>query len=278
MKALRRARSSAPSTAGSVARPATELDLRTVRAPKIAEVVAARLRRQIILGEIKAGDFLPPEGVLVARMGVSRPVIREALRILESESLLRIRRGAKGGAEVHSPQVDVAARHLGLLLQSRGVTIGDVFRARIAFEPIAARLLASRASNADVEALEELLQEESLHVEQPRRFAQVAVRFYETVVRLCGNEILALLGTMLMKLNEENVNLALDEYLRRVGRDPKVIRRDLREIHQGHVRLLELVKQHRPVQAEMHWRNRLEEVLGRYLPKNADNITIDLLG
>ena len=256
---------------------ANPLDLGRVRAPKIAEVVAARLRRQIVRGEIKAGDFLPPEGVVVAQMKVSRPVLREALRILESESLLRIRRGAKGGAEIRAPQVDVAARYLGILLQSRGVTIGDVFRARIAFEPIAARLLASRASKAGIGALADLLEEEALQVEQPRRFAQTAVRFYEAVVRFCGNEILTLLGSMLMKLNEENVNLALAQYLRQFGHDPETLRRDLREIHQGHVRLLDLVRHKKAAQAEIHWRKRLEEVLARYLPKDADAITIDIL-
>jgi len=210
-------------------------------------------------------------------MKVSRPVLREALRILESESLLRIRRGAKGGAEICAPQVDVAARYLGLLLQSRGVTIGDVFRARIAFEPIAARLLASRASKADIAELADLLEEGRLHIDNPRQFAKTAVRFYESVVRLCGNEILALLGAMLMKLNEENVNLALDQYLRQFGHDPKILGRDLREIHDGHVRLLDLVRRKKAAQAEIHWRKRLEEVLARYLPRDADAITIDLL-
>ncbi|MGH7747682.1 MAG: FadR/GntR family transcriptional regulator, partial [Candidatus Dormibacteria bacterium] len=56
-----------------------------VRVPKAAELVAAKIRRQIVNGDLPAGTGLPPEAVLVSRYGVSRPTLREAFRILESE-------------------------------------------------------------------------------------------------------------------------------------------------------------------------------------------------
>lgn len=257
--------------------PSLPLDLESIRAPKMAEVVATRLRRRIVRGELKAGDFLPSEAVLVAQMGISRPVLREALRILEAEALLRIRRGAKGGAEVRAPQVDVVARYLGLLLQSRGVTVGDVFRARIAFEPLAARLLATRASRESIDILEAILDEERRHLENPRMFARTVVRFDEELVRLCGNEILAVFGGMLTRLIEQKVDLSLDEYLRRFNPDTATMRRDVREVHERHVRLLKLVKSKKPAQAEAHWRGYLEKTLARYLPEHADSIAIDVL-
>src|SRR5947207_2228594 len=96
-----------------------------VRVPKTAELVAAQLRRQIVRGELKEGDALPPEAALMEQFGVSRPTLREAFRVLESESLISIRRGSRGGARVHTPNGEVAARHAGLLLQVRGTTLGD---------------------------------------------------------------------------------------------------------------------------------------------------------
>ena len=110
-----------------------------VRVPKTAELVAAHLRRQIVRNELHEGDALPPEAVLMAQFGVSRPTLREAFRVLEAEGLISVRRGAHGGARVHTPDVDVAARYAGLVLEHRGATLGyatrqlhrDVFRTRI---------------------------------------------------------------------------------------------------------------------------------------------------
>src|SRR4051794_8165047 len=67
-----------------------------VRVPKTAELVARRIRRQIVTGELKEGDALPPESQLMADFTISRPTLREAFRILESEALITVRRGARG--------------------------------------------------------------------------------------------------------------------------------------------------------------------------------------
>ena len=100
-----------------------------VRVPKAAELVAAQLRGQIVRGVLGEGDALPPEHELMQRFGVSRPTLREALRVLEGESLLSIQRGAHGGARIHTPDGDAAARYAGLALQFRGATVADVYRA-----------------------------------------------------------------------------------------------------------------------------------------------------
>src|ERR1700680_3463946 len=61
-----------------------------IRVPKTAELVAAELRRKIVRGELAEGDALPSEAVLMAEFAVSRPTLREAFRVLESESLISI--------------------------------------------------------------------------------------------------------------------------------------------------------------------------------------------
>ena len=63
----------------------------------MADCVAAALRRMFNHGEITEGTMLPPESELMERFGVSRPTLREALRILESESLIEVQRGVRGG-------------------------------------------------------------------------------------------------------------------------------------------------------------------------------------
>src|SRR6476661_7873987 len=81
------------------------------RVPKMAELVAAQLRRKIVRGELAEGEALPAESALMAEFAVSRPTLREAFRVLESESLISIRRGARGGARVQLPNGNVAASY-----------------------------------------------------------------------------------------------------------------------------------------------------------------------
>ena len=68
-----------------------------VRLPRLAEMVAAGLRDKILSGELDDGDLLPRQEDLLAEFGVSPPSIREALRILETEGLITVKRGNVGG-------------------------------------------------------------------------------------------------------------------------------------------------------------------------------------
>src|ERR1700712_3684179 len=99
-------------------------------APRIAEVVAGELRQQIIDGELADGDFLPRQDLLVERFNVGLVSLREALRILETEGLISVRRGNRGGAVVHAPASASAAYMLGLVLQSESVYLSDLGAAR----------------------------------------------------------------------------------------------------------------------------------------------------
>jgi hypothetical protein len=101
-----------------------------VHLPKMADIVAADLRRQIIAGELEEGDPLPPEDQLMQHAGVARTTVRGALRILESEGLLVVQRGAHGGARIRTPSVSNVARYIGLVLQCEGATLRDVYDAR----------------------------------------------------------------------------------------------------------------------------------------------------
>src|SRR5882724_6891973 len=136
----------------TVSSPAAQIGT-IVRAPKTGELIATRLRRQIVRGELKPGETLPAEGQLMEQYGVSRPTLREAFRILEAETLISVRRGSRGGARVVAPDASVAARYVGLLLQIQGATINDVYEARMISEPPCARLLALHRTDEDLEKL-----------------------------------------------------------------------------------------------------------------------------
>src|SRR3546814_18276473 len=86
-----------------------------VRIPKAAEIIAQAIRRRIVLGDLVEGDLLPTEPDLLTQFDVSRPTLREAIRLLDAEGLVRVLRGAKGGVPTCPPQEESAPRRLGFL-------------------------------------------------------------------------------------------------------------------------------------------------------------------
>jgi GntR family transcriptional regulator, transcriptional repressor for pyruvate dehydrogenase complex len=168
-----------------------------VRVPKMAELVATDLRRRILRGELVENDALPPESALMERFGVSRPTLREAFRVLESESLISVRRGAHGGARVHLPNADVAARQTALVLEHRGVSMQDVYEARGVIEPGCVAMLAKNRTAANLRELRAAL-ERSREVEhEPVRQMREQTAFHGLIVDMAGNRTLSVLSGML---------------------------------------------------------------------------------
>jgi GntR family transcriptional repressor for pyruvate dehydrogenase complex len=164
------------------------------RQPKLADVVAARLRDRILSGELKDGDELPRQEDLLVEFGVSKPSLREALRILEAEGLTTVRRGNRGGSIVHVPKAHNAAFMLGLTLQFRGVTLADVGGALQAIEPVCASLCAARQDRAStvLPALRAVHEGTIRTANDPEEFTRSTRLFHETIVAQCGNETLIL--------------------------------------------------------------------------------------
>lgn len=134
------------------------------RSPKTAEVIASSIRQRIVSRELQPGDRLPAEPDLMEQFGVSRPTLREGIRILENEALVTIRRGAHGGAQVREPDPMVAGRYLGLMMQRDGTSVREVVQALVAIEKAAIDQLAGTSSPSDIRGFLESLAvlEESL--------------------------------------------------------------------------------------------------------------------
>jgi len=242
-----------------------------VRVPKTAELVAAHLRRQIVRGDLPEGDALPSESDLMKQFGVSRPTLREAFRVLEAESLITVRRGSRGGARVHAPDVQVAARYTGLLLQVQGVTIAEVYDARVIIEPPAARLLADRADPAAIVELEAVLEQEHRVLSDPAAHSLVALTFHERIVELAGNVTLAVLAGMLHEIIEGHIAAATRSSLaKRHGDGPA------RGAHRAHVRFVALLREGDGHRAEQFWRGHLEAARKPLLDEYGDRAIIDL--
>ncbi len=170
-----------------------------LRQPILAEMIARVLRDRIVSGELRDADMLPKQEELIDEFQVSKPSMREALRILEAEGLITVRRGNIGGAVVHAPKAESAAFMLGLVLQSRHVRLTDLAGALQQLEPLCASLCALREDRGTqvVPALRETVEATAEWIDDPVHFTQLSRQFHERVVARCGNETLRLIvGTL----------------------------------------------------------------------------------
>lgn len=180
--------------------------------PKTSELVADELRRRIVTGELQEGDQLPAEAVLIEEFGISRPTMREAIRILEAERLISLSRGARGGARVHLPKMDLVARYAGLYLQSHNVTVENIYEARILIEPTAVKLTAKRRDPEVIARLNEIINEMDAHVDDKDAYAHLVIQFHMQLMEGSGNEALSLIGRVLLQITEEHISSLGNSY------------------------------------------------------------------
>jgi DNA-binding FadR family transcriptional regulator len=165
-----------------------------MRQPRLAEMVASTLRNEILSGRLNEGDILPRQEDLLADFKVSPPAVREALRILETEGLISVRRGNVGGAVVHLPSARGVAYMVSLVLQSRQTPIDDVGAALLELEPLCAAICAGRPDRAEtvVPALEAITERQAEALNDATAFNRAAREYHETIVAQCGNETMIL--------------------------------------------------------------------------------------
>jgi len=234
-------------------------------------MVASQLRRQIVLGELKEGDQLPSESVLMEEFGVSRPTLREAFRILEAEGAITVRRGVRGGARVQVPDIDVAARHAGLLLQYRGTLLSDVYEVRTVLEPAAARMAAKRRTSADLARLQDAVDRQRDSVEDPGASFAADAEFHRLIVELSGNETLQVLAGMVSNIIREGDRSYAESH------DWQTEQELAKIAVRAHARLVELIRKRSGDEAEDFWKRHLAESAKIVLGDRASATVVELL-
>ncbi|HEY8524955.1 MAG TPA: FCD domain-containing protein [Acidimicrobiales bacterium] len=248
--------------------PVNKNDARRLR--EKPQKIADEIRSMIVSGELSEGDSLGREPELVERFGVSRPSLREALRILEAEGLITVVRGVYGGVVVHEPDERLTARTASLVLRARNVPLADVFEARAMIEPLAARAIASRRGRRSAVAeLESLIAQEEKAIEDPDRFGVANAAFHERLVALGGNQTVSIVIEMLNEIVVRSV-AAASKGSDAVG-SLSTRRRSLRSQR----RLIELLEAGDAAGAEEHWRAHMAMVKRVALGQRASTV-VDL--
>jgi len=154
--------------------------------------IALQISEAIAAGRLTLGQRLPNERDLGKIFGVSRATLREALRFLEADGLIEIRRGVTGGAYVSAPDIHRAASALTALVRFHQATPEHFAEFRLTFEAQNARLAAQRASSEQIATLLELAARVgvSARPEVPwEEFMDLDIAFHETVAEATANPI-----------------------------------------------------------------------------------------
>ena len=127
---------------------------------KLASKIARDLEADIVRRDWATGESLGSEHALQERFGVSRSVLREAVRLVEHHQVARMRRGPGGGLIICEPDAGPATRAVVIYLEYLGTTLGDLLNARLVLEPLAASLAAERIDEAGIARLRAVLRGE----------------------------------------------------------------------------------------------------------------------
>jgi DNA-binding FadR family transcriptional regulator len=167
---------------------------------KLASRVARRVEADIIAAGWPIGHMLGSENDLRERYGISRSVLREAVRLLEHHQVGRMRRGPGGGFFVTALDSGPATRAIVIYLEYLGTTVEDLLYARLLLEPLAAGGAARRAGEDDIDALRQALEEERSREWEPGIEAHNSL--HPLLAQLSGNPALRLFIDVLTRFTE----------------------------------------------------------------------------
>jgi GntR family transcriptional repressor for pyruvate dehydrogenase complex len=161
-------------------------DVEPVRTTRTFESAIEHLTEAIEQAGLRTGDKLPNESVLAERLGISKPTLRQALRVLELSGLVEVRRGKSGGIFVVTDLVPSVAIFTAVKLEEAAAI--DVLRARRVLERAVAQEAMRVATAADLVELERTVELLERHLGERPSVMRADAMFHRALVRSCRNE------------------------------------------------------------------------------------------
>ena len=186
--------------------PATPFQARRVK--KAYEQVADQIQTMIYSGALGRGDRLPSESALAKQCGVSRATVREALRVLAAQNLIRTDKGASGGSFVTLPSIDhISATlnsNISLLTAARDITLDEFLEAREMLEVPAARMAAQRHDTEGLRHIHESIPGQPLSLDTDQQFTYNR-DFHSAIVEATGNTLIVISAQPIFSVLQTNL-------------------------------------------------------------------------
>jgi GntR family transcriptional repressor for pyruvate dehydrogenase complex len=171
----------------------TEAAWRPVARSRAYELVVDQIEEQILSGSLRVGDRLPGERDLAARLQVSRAAVREAIRTLEAQGVVRsaVGSGPDAGTVVSAVPSEALTRLLRLHVALANFPMADVVDARVMLERFSATLAAGHATEPDHDTLRGLLHAMDAEEIDRERFNDLDTEFHIAIAEAGGNRLVA---------------------------------------------------------------------------------------
>ena len=212
----------------------------------------------------KPGDKLPSETELLQQFKVSRPTVREALRILEVESFISMGRGMRSGATVLAPSTERAAHYSAMVLASAGTTFGELHETRLILEPTLVMQLTKSRDRKLLNALQEVLDagKEALLAGQLENAVRDFNAFHAMLIDASSNRALRLFIGILKDLSERSISVLAETS----GDGEAALRSNLEKTHNAYEKLIGLMNKGKHQDAQSFWHGYMERAR-QYLQK-----------
>jgi DNA-binding FadR family transcriptional regulator len=197
----------------------------TSRTGKLAARVARRIEQDIVHAGWEVGQVFGSETELRHRYGVSRAVLREAIRLVEHHQMGAMRRGPNGGLVVRAPGAGATTSAMMMYLESVGTTLDHLLSVRLLLEPLAVSLAAEHIGESDIAQLRSVLSEEIPY--QLGKDAHLCNQVHLTLAELSGNPALSLFIEVLTRLTWRYAG-------RQLTKSPEPSDPGLERAHQAH--------------------------------------------
>ncbi len=185
----------------------------------LAKQIAETIRDAIVEGHISADERLPTESELAKRFGVSRPTIREALKRLAAQNLIRSRRGPAGGTFINRPSAEDVRADLAnmtaLLVSMEEFDLSDVAETRRELELVCCRIASERCDDEHLKVMAAEITRQSDPGLSDEDFCASDVRFHRALVDATGNPVLQFLMSSVIEALQPIVNLMIFRFRRR---------------------------------------------------------------
>lgn len=175
------------------------------RNKKAYEEIADQIRKKIFSGSLKLGQRLQTERDLAKQFGISRVVVREAVRTLELSGFVTVRKGARGGIFVAQDYERPIEEMITNLMDGGEVSLKDLFEVRAIIEAHAAARAAKVGTEEEIEKLSNLIEEAHQESAKGTNIRPYNIRFHRLILRMTRNPVLSMVGETVLSILSEKI-------------------------------------------------------------------------
>ena len=197
---------------------------------RIYEAIVSQIKEAVFRRELKPGDRLPSEKEMMRIFGVSNMAVREAMRTLEQQGLIQVRKGSGGGCFISEINNDALTSFFNLAMVQGKVRLNDLTEIRLMVEPELTRLAAIRGNADDVRALEKMHDQAERLISVGSPVSGANIDFHGRLALASGNHLAIMLAGSLRDLLLELMNARTESKKAQV------------EVQKHHARIIEAVK------------------------------------